>query len=89
MKKTGILLLASLLVACTAAPTTEQLEYQAMLSGDWSEVEKRERLIERRASRRGPQCPAGYIAYCERDFGQQRCVCTGKGVTPNLLPARY
>ncbi|MDJ0698896.1 MAG: hypothetical protein QNJ07_03490 [Woeseiaceae bacterium] len=89
MKKTGILMLASLLVACTATPTMEQLEYQAMLSGDWSEVEKRERIIERRANRRGPQCPAGYIAYCERDFGQQNCVCAEKGAITSLLRGRY
>ncbi len=89
MVKAGILLAAIALSACTAAPTMEQLEYQAMLSGDWSEVEKRERLIERRASRRVQQCPTGYIAYCEKRLGENRCVCTEKSAIASLFRGRY
>ncbi len=88
MKKAVILILAFALTACTAAPTMEQLERQAMLSGDWSEVEERERVIARRASRRPQQCPPGLIAYCERQFGENRCVCTGKDAVARLFRGR-
>lgn len=60
---------------CAPAPTLEQLEARAEVSGDWSEVERYERMMARRASRRGPSCPAGKILYCEEEIGGERCAC--------------
>ena len=34
-----------LLVSCTPMPTLEELESEATMTGDWSRVEKRERII--------------------------------------------
>ena len=43
MKTIGTILVGFLLVACEPVPTLEELEDQANLTGDWSQVEKRER----------------------------------------------
>ncbi len=88
MKETGILLLAFALTACTAAPTMEQLEYQAMLTGDWTEVEKRERILERRASRQSSQCPPGTVSYCERAIGDNRCACIDEDALRRIFVGR-
>ncbi len=53
MKCMGVLLL-SFLIGCAPVATLEELEAQAYVSGDWSEVEKRERIIARREARKGP-----------------------------------
>lgn len=67
-----------LLVGCVAAPTMEQLETQAFLTGDWSAVEKREHAIERRRLRDGIQCPESYMSYCEISFGRKSCTCVAR-----------
>ncbi|MCH7538407.1 MAG: hypothetical protein IID57_11200, partial [Proteobacteria bacterium] len=48
MKGTGILVLLLMLGGCAVVPTLEDLEDQALLTGDWSQVENRERTIARR-----------------------------------------
>ena len=53
----------------------EQLERQAFLTGDWSAVEQRERLIARREARKGVQCPSGQVSYCEKRGALSRCGC--------------
>ncbi len=90
MKYTGILilLLGLTLGGCAAGPSLEELEHQAMLSGDWSAVEKRERLIREREARRGPQCDSGYVAYCERRFGDTRCVCVSNDALGDVFARR-
>lgn len=74
MKVVGIVLLC-LLAGCVARPTLEELETQAMLTGDWSAVEKRERSIERRRARTGIECDIGLTAYCEITAGHRACTC--------------
>jgi hypothetical protein len=76
------------LTGCVSMPTLEELEAQAFLSGDWSAVEKREKLIAKRDFLRGPQCPAGTIAYCERRLGQKRCGCVANADMRALLSWR-
>jgi starvation-inducible outer membrane lipoprotein len=75
MKTTGILLLVLTLGACVSVPTLEELEHQAMLTGDWSAVEARERRIAHRSARQGPGCPSGTVAYCEQQVSSERCTC--------------
>ena len=77
-KKVLALLGALLLTGCGSMPSLEQLEEQAFLSGDWSAVEKRERLIARRIAIRGPQCPVGMVAFCEKRGVQKLCGCVDK-----------
>lgn len=72
----GILLLAlCLLAGCTAGPTLEQLEATALVTGDWSAVEARERSIQRRNMRSASYCPQGYVAVCEKWTTDERCSC--------------
>jgi len=86
--KLMLLLGAVFLAGCVSMPTLEQLEEQALLTGDWSAVEQREKLIAKRDSRRGVKCPTGMIAYCEQRFGQKRCACVSKSEMTSLLSWR-
>ncbi len=85
LRKVLALLAALLLTGCGSMPSLEQLEDQAFLSGDWSAVEKRERLIARRIAIRGPQCPVGMVAFCEKRGVQKRCGCADKTEMRELL----
>ena len=71
------LLLAAVLLlnACAATVPMAELERQAMLTGDWSAVERRERRQARRADRYGPSCGPGRLSYCERSGSRDRCAC--------------
>lgn len=67
-----------LLAGCTTWPMLEELENQAVRSGNWAEVEKREGSLARRQARQAPKCPSGYIAYCEGQYRDWRCECHEK-----------
>ena len=76
----GIFLTALCLVAgCAAGPSLEQLERQALLTGDWSAVEKREHAAEHAASRRalrdGIRCASGQIGVCDNRQLVRPCRC--------------
>ena len=64
-----------MLGACGTYHTLEELEQQALISGDWSAVEAREKTIARRKSRSGMMCPSGSKVYCERWGASERCAC--------------
>lgn len=87
MKGIGILILLVILGGCAAAPSLEELEDQAMLTGDWSQVEKRERLIERRRAREQelPDCGPGYVRVCEKQIGQDRCGCMSRSAMRDIF----
>ncbi len=87
MKCMGLLLL-SFLIGCAPVTTLEELEAQAYVSGDWSEVDKRERMIARRDARRGPTCAGNAVAVCERRVGsQRRCSCVSRDQVRDMLNA--
>lgn len=67
----GILLLGG----CAAAVPLAELERQAMLTGDWSAVERRERQMARRVEVRGPFCAHGFVRYCVDAGSRDRCTC--------------
>ncbi len=74
--KVLVLLGVLILTGCISAPTLEQLETQAFLTGDWSAVEQRHRIIAKRAALRTIQCPAGSVAVCRKRLGtEDRCGC--------------
>ena len=74
----GLLLaVAILMVGCAEYQTLEDLELAALESGDWSAVEQRERLIEKRKARRGMRCSGGRILVCENRGTGSRCRCSG------------
>lgn len=72
----GIIILALLsLAGCGTLVPLEQLEQDALLTGDWSAVEKRERIVARREMKNGPSCPSGQVAVCDVRMSKQRCSC--------------
>lgn len=74
-------LLAILLITgCGTVTPMAELERQALLTGDWSEVEKRERILVRRNMNRSMACPNGYIGYCTENYGQPSCSCVERDV---------
>ena len=85
MKKLGILILVLILGGCAAAPTLEELEDQAMLTGDWNQVEKRERIIARRNAREALDCENGYMSVCETYISKTRCSCVRHSVMRDFL----
>jgi hypothetical protein len=64
-----------LLAACADRPTLEELEKEALVTGDWSAVEEREREIMRRKGQTGLDCPNGAMAICYDYMSEERCMC--------------
>lgn len=77
------------LSGCGTLTTLEELEQQAMLTGDWSAVEEREKILARRDARRGLQCPSGLVAFCESRMGEHRCTCIDNDAVRDLFAGRY
>jgi len=73
---------------CAPAPTLEELEAQAEITGDWSAVQERERLIAKRAARRPPSCPGGKVSLCESTMGTLRCRCVAKDAMSSVFVRR-
>lgn len=86
--KVLVLLGVIFLTGCGSTATLEQLEDQAFLTGDWSAVERRERIIAKREARKAPQCPAGLVSYCEIRVGQRRCACVDREELTAVLSFR-
>lgn len=68
----------AVLAGCGTVTPMVELERQAMATGDWSAVERRERILVRQKMNSGMICPNGYIGYCESDFGRTNCSCVGR-----------
>lgn len=73
--KGALIVTLMLLAGCTGFTPMEDLERQALLSGDWSEVERRERILARRNPTAYLNCPDDTTAICRDDFGSARCGC--------------
>ena len=73
---------------CTQMQTLEELERTAELTGDWSAVHERERVLARRASRKPPRCPPGLVSYCEKYAGSQRGTCINRNVMQSVFVRR-
>jgi len=67
-----------ILAGCATRPTMQQLESEALVTGDWSAVQQRENAIKRRQQRQGPECPPRSISYCVQSFGETRCACVAR-----------
>ncbi|MDX1509041.1 MAG: hypothetical protein R3358_12220 [Woeseiaceae bacterium] len=81
----GVFLLTA---GCGNYLTLEELEEQALTTGDWSAVEKRERIIAKRKARRALNCPAGYMAYCETMMANKKCTCVNNDIMASVLYGR-
>jgi hypothetical protein len=75
MKCIGVVLAFFLLGGCGTYHTLEELEDQALISGDWSQVERREHKIAMRTARSGVSCPAGTTLVCQRGGVNEGCAC--------------
>lgn len=78
--KHGIILLSlAILTGCVSRPSIQELEAQALQSGDWTAVEARERSL---ARRHGPgsadACPRGQALVCNDRFDEPRCYCANR-----------
>ena len=69
------LLLSLVLSGCAARPTLEDLEQQALVTGDWSAVESREGLIRRRVAARTSMCPEKQTQVCTELGADHDCYC--------------
>lgn len=69
-----------LLAGCAAAPTMEELEAEAMQTGDWTKVEERELAQARRMGRAQAECPKGYVLLCkaEAEVADENCKCISR-----------
>lgn len=88
MKLFGIVVLGLALAACAPQQSLEELEMQAMLTGDWGQVEKRERSMRRKAQRLAEEnmvCPDGMVSVCEARFGDDRCSCIDRQVMREIF----
>ena len=85
MKGLGIFILVLMLSGCAAVPTLEELEDQAVLTGDWSQVEKRERTIARRQTAEPLDCANGYVSYCETRIATTRCSCVSRSAIREMF----
>lgn len=74
-----------LLAGCAAGPTMEELEDEAMQTGDWSKVEDREQLRAQRMGRAQNECPEGYAVFCRSEVGFEDCDCVSREVYDEMF----
>ncbi len=77
---TRAIVLAALLVlgACADTRTLEELEQEAMETGDWSAVERREKKLAEQLARREAGCRTTETLVCETLAGASKCYCVSK-----------
>ncbi len=73
--KIANLIVLCFLVGCAARPSLEQLEKEAMASGDWSAVEQREENMRSYDPNNGNACPAGQHKVCYENPAGENCRC--------------
>jgi hypothetical protein len=75
------------MAGCATGPSLEELEAQALVTGDWSLVEKREARMA--ASRQpAPKCPPGSVAYCRSFMGDKTCNCVSNSAMQAVFSLR-
>ena len=75
MRIITVLLLALAISACASKPSLEELEEQAMVSGDWAAVEHREEMVKNRRLKSAPHCPRGQTKVCVENGSGIDCYC--------------
>ena len=83
-----LILGVSMSMGCASMQTLEELERQAEITGDWTAVHERERILARREARRPPACPSGLVSYCETYVGTTRCTCVGRDAVQAVFVPR-
>ncbi len=88
MKKLTILICISFLSGCATAVPMAELEAEALRSGDWSEVEKRERLVAKRKRGQYKRCPGNATNLCVARGGDMVCQCADRNSIRGMLSGR-
>ena len=70
-----LLITVLVLAGCSSRPTLEELEDEALVTGDWTAVESREQMLERRRDRTGNACPGEQIKACYGAGVSTECYC--------------
>jgi hypothetical protein len=65
--RTVLSMLVLFLAACTAQPSLEELEKEAMVSGNWTAVEQREEAMQRRQNKAASSCSTGQTTFCAKN----------------------
>ena len=83
MRIMGILLLI-LVAGCASRTPLAELEAEAARTGDWSAVEKHERMSKRMGlDMGGPECRSGHVLVCATKGSRNECGCVspfGRGL---------
>lgn len=64
--------------ACADTRTLEELEREAMETGDWSAVERREKKLAEQQARREAGCRTTETLVCETLASDSKCYCVAK-----------
>ena len=89
MRGMVIIFALCVLAGCSTGPTLEELEAQALITGDWSLVEQREASIARRQQRSGISCPSGTVSYCQTFMSESRCTCVSQSNIYSMMNRGY
>jgi hypothetical protein len=68
------------LAGCSSLTSLEELEAEAIATGDWSEVERRERVLREQKRTAEFDCPDGMTLVCIDNGGGEECVCRRRRV---------
>ena len=68
----------SILGACAPATPLEELEQQALVTGDWSAVELRERVMRTQLGGDLPKCLEDELRVCIDEGAVEHCLCYRK-----------
>ena len=82
-------LLAWLILGTACAMPMQQLVDEAMVTGDWTEVEQREAASLRRQAREQPmRCGKGEIGYCKAKgrLSKRMCACESYSDVASTMP---
>jgi len=80
-----VVLTMALFAGCGSYVPLKQLEAEALVTGDWSLVERREAAIARRDVRNSVNCPPGYIDQCAVFGSDRRCTCVERSEIFSLI----
>jgi len=69
------LITVAIVLGCASKPTLEELEDEAIRTGDWADVERREEAIKRSLESRAPGCPPKLNKYCVEEQSGIECYC--------------
>ena len=78
MTRVFVLLAVLAMAACADTRTLEDLEKEAMETGDWTAVERREKKMEEQLARQEAGCRTTETLVCESLGSTSRCYCVRK-----------